>query len=422
VIGRAVARALLGRLRAGRLEVVEPGARSSFGPADAALRATVHAHSPRFWRAVARGSSGLGRAYRDGAWDCADLVSLVRIGAREMPRLDRVRRPLVPLQGALTRVAPNTRSAAREHVAAHYDLGDELFRLFLDPSMTYSCAVFGAPGESLAAAQERKLDLVCRRLDLRADDHLLEIGSGWGSLAVHAASRYGCRVTTTTISKRQHAAATARVRAAGLAGRVEVLARDYRDLRGRYDKLASIEMIEAVGWQYFDLFFSRCSQLLRPEGRMLLQAIVIDDGAYEVEKASRTFANELIFPSGCLPSLRVIGDCTHRVTDMRPDGVHDITRHYPETLRRWRERFLAAAPEAERLGYDRRFRRLWELYLAYCEAGFRERRIRAVQVSLAKPGYRRAREKERLAIASIRPAGPRDASFASASRPPGPST
>jgi cyclopropane-fatty-acyl-phospholipid synthase len=307
-------------------------------------------------------------------------------------------------------------------VAAHYDLGDDLFRLFLDPSMTYSCAVFGAPGESLAAAQERKLDLVCRRLDLRADDHLLEIGSGWGSLAVHAASRYGCRVTTTTISKRQHAAATARVRAAGLAGRVEVLARDYRDLRGRYDKLASIEMIEAVGWQYFDLFFSRCSQLLRPEGRMLLQAIVIDDGAYEVEKASRTFANELIFPSGCLPSLRVIGDCTHRVTDMRPDGVHDITRHYPETLRRWRERFLAAAPEAERLGYDRRFRRLWELYLAYCEAGFRERRIRAVQVSLAKPGYRRAREKERLAIASIRPAGPRDASFASASRPPGPST
>jgi cyclopropane-fatty-acyl-phospholipid synthase len=305
-----------------------------------------------------------------------------------MPRLDRMRRPFVPLRDALTRIPLNTRSGAREHIAAHYDLGNELFELFLDPGMTYSCAVFDQPGASLAEAQERKLDLVCRKLGLGPDDHVVEIGTGWGSFALHAAGRYGCRVTTTTISAEQHARATERVRAAGLADRVEVLDRDYRDLRGRYDKLVSIEMIEAVGWQYFDEYFASCDRLLRPGGEMLLQAIVIDDDAYEAEKASRTFIRELVFPAGCLPSVRVIDDCLRRVTDLRRLRLDDLTAHYPETLRRWRERFVAAADRLERLGYDRPFRRLWELYLAYCEAGFRERRIRVVQMGMAKAGDR----------------------------------
>jgi cyclopropane-fatty-acyl-phospholipid synthase len=384
VIARAAASALLRRMRSGRLVVDDGTRRHEFGAPGAELEATVRVHTPRAWRRLLTGSVGLGRSYVDGDWDCSDTVSLFRIGAREMPRLDRMRRPFLPLRDALSRIPRNTRAAAREHIAAHYDLGNELFELFLDPGMTYSCAVFDGPGESLADAQERKLDLVCRKLGLGPGDHVVEIGSGWGSFALHAAGRYGCRVTTTTISAEQHARATERVRAAGLSDRVEVLAQDYRDLRGRYDKLVSIEMVEAVGWQYFDEYFSSCSRLLRPGGEMLLQAIVIDDDAYEAEKASRTFIREMVFPAGCLPSVRVIDDCLRRVTDLRRLHMDDLTAHYPETLRRWRERFVAAAGQLEGLGYDRPFRRLWELYLAYCEAGFRERRIRVVQMSLAK--------------------------------------
>jgi cyclopropane-fatty-acyl-phospholipid synthase len=413
---------VLGRIESGRLEVVEGGRHRFFGPSDSALRATITVHSPRFWPSYFRGSAGLARSYRDGEWTCDDLVSLVRIGAREMPRLDRVRRPLNPLQRAFTRVARNTRDRARRHVAAHYDLGDELFEVFLDGTMTYSCALFDAPGTSLAEAQERKLDAICRKLQLGPGDHVLEIGSGWGSFAIHAAGRYGCRVTTTTISRSQHDTAVERVREEGLSDRVEVLFEDYRDLRGRYDKLVSVEMIEAVGWQYFDDFFRRCSDLLAPDGLMLLQAILIDDDAFEAEKATRSFMNEFIFPSGCLPSLRVVEDCTRRVTDMALAGVEDITAHYPETLRRWRENFVAASGRVAELGYDRAFRRLWELYFAYCEGGFRERRITVAQLALAKPGYLRSLENTRFDIASISTAGPREASFASASLPPGPST
>ncbi len=387
MIARAFASALLGRTRAGHLVVEERGRRLEFGPPAAALEGHVEVRSPRFWRALTRGSAALARSYVAGEWESRDLVSLFRIGAREMPRLDRLRRPFLPVRDALTRIPLNTRSAARDHVAAHYDLGNDLFELFLDPSMTYSCAVFDPPDAALAEAQERKLDLVCRKLDLGPDDHVLEIGTGWGSFALHAAGRYGCRVTTTTISAAQHARALERVRDAGLADRVEVLSEDYRDLRGRYDKLVSIEMIEAVGWQYFDEYFGACSRLLRPDGAMLLQAIVIDDEAYEAEKASRSFIRELVFPSGCLPSVEVIDGCLDRVTDLRRLHLDDLTAHYPETLRRWRERFVAAAAAAERLGYDRGFQRLWELYLAYCEAGFRERRIRVVQMSLAKPAH-----------------------------------
>jgi cyclopropane-fatty-acyl-phospholipid synthase len=214
---------------------------------------------------------------------------------------------------------------------------------------------------------------------------VLEIGGGWGSFALHAAERYGCRVTTTTISREQHEVASQRVLDAGLEKRVTVLLDDYRDLRGRYDKLATIEMIEAVGWQYFDLFFRRCGELLDPRGLMLLQAIVIDDRAYEVEKASRSFIKELIFPAGCLPSVEVISRCVARVTNLRMLDLEDITGHYPETLRRWRENFVRRAGE---LGYDLQFRRLWELYLAYSEGGFRERRIGDVQALFAGPAYR----------------------------------
>jgi cyclopropane-fatty-acyl-phospholipid synthase len=388
MFARFASRLLLGRLREGRLEVVERGRRRAFGPAAASLVATVRVHDASFWRALLGGSRGIADAYAAGVWESDDLVTLVRIAARAMPRLDRWRRPLAPLRNVLSRVPRNTRAGARRHIAAHYDLGNDLFRLFLDESMTYSCALFQRPGVSLREAQEDKLERVCRKLELGPEDHVLEIGSGWGSFALHAASRFGCRVTTTTISRDQHEVAAQRVRDAGLEDRVTVLLEDYRDVRGRYDKLVSIEMIEAVGWQYFDLFFRRCDELLDPRGLMLLQAIVIDDCAYEVEKASRSFIRELIFPSGCLPSVEVISRCVSRATRLRMLDLEDITGHYPETLRRWRENFLRVAGRAGELGYDLRFRRLWELYLAYSEGGFRERRIGDVQALFAGPAYR----------------------------------
>jgi cyclopropane-fatty-acyl-phospholipid synthase len=388
MIGRHLSVALLNRLRAGRVELHEGERRWAFGPADSALAATVRLHDDRFLRALPRGSLALAEAYADGAWDSDDLVTLVRVGAREVPRIDRLRRPFAPLRSALSRVPRNTRNGSRRHIAAHYDLGNEMFRLFLDETMTYSCAFFESPGVTLREAQEAKLDRVCRKLELGPDDHVLEIGTGWGSFALHAAGRYGCRVTTTTISREQHTAAVGRVREAGLEDGVTVLLEDYRDLRGQFDKLVSIEMIEAVGWQYFDLFFRRCSGLLRPDGLMLLQAITIADRAYKVERAARSFMNQLIFPAGCLPSVEVIRRCVDRVTDMSMLNLEDITEHYPETLRRWRENFVRSANRAAALGYDLRFRRLWELYFAWCEGGFRERRIGDVQALLAKPSYR----------------------------------
>jgi cyclopropane-fatty-acyl-phospholipid synthase len=390
MIARALIHGLLGRLRAGRIDVVEGGARRSFGPAGAGLSAVVRVNDPAFWRALARrGSRGLGESYADGAWDCDDLVPLVRIAAREAPRFDRLRAPLTPLRNALAaRTRLNTRTRAREQAAAHYDLGNELFALFLDETMTYSCGVFDPPEASLREAQEAKLDMVCRKLELDPADHLVEIGTGWGSLALHAAGEYGCHVTTTTLSREQHEVATERVREAGLDDRVDVLLRDYRDLRGRHSKLASIEMIEAVGWQHFDSFFECCSRLLEPDGLMLLQAITIDDRAYDIEKSVRSFSSDVIFPGGCLPSAAEIRRATAAATDMRILDLEDITAGYPPTLRHWRENWLAAADEAARLGADRRFIRLFEFYFAWCEGGFIERRIGDVQALLAKPAYR----------------------------------
>jgi cyclopropane-fatty-acyl-phospholipid synthase len=260
----------------------------------------------------------------------------------------------------------------------------------LDPTLTYSCALFDRDGMTLEEAQLAKLDLVCDKLELSASDRVLEIGTGWGSFALHAAGTRGCHVTTTTISRRQHAYALQRVRRAGLEHRVTVLNTDYRDLTGRYDKLASIEMIEAVGWRHTGNFFAACSRLLERHGAMLLQAITIDDRLYELEKGSRSFIKERIFPGGSLPSMEAIAHDLARRTDLQLVHLQDITASYVRTLRLWRERFLEAAAALGKFGYDERFRRLWTLYLAYCEAGFAERRICDVQLLLAKPRSRLA--------------------------------
>jgi cyclopropane-fatty-acyl-phospholipid synthase len=384
---RVAASVLLRQIRVGSLTFVERGERRTLGKGHPA--ATIEVHDPGFWRMLMRGSRGLAESYARGWWDSPDLVAVVRLAARNAVLIDRVRSATAALWTPHQRIRElgqrRTRQRSRLDVAAHYDLGDELFERMLDPTMMYSCALFERPGMTLQEASEAKLERVCERLRLGPADHVLEIGTGWGGFAVHAAATRGCRVTTTTISRRQHEYAVERVRGAGLGDRVTVLMRDYRDLRGRFDKLVSIEMIEAVGWQQIGRFFSRCSDLLTPHGAMLLQAITIDDRAYEVEKASRSFIKEYIFPGGCLPSMEVIMRHLARRTDLQAVGLDDLTSSYVETLRRWRQSFAAHAAELADLGYDERFQRIWTLYLAYCEGGFAERRICDVQLLLAKP-------------------------------------
>ena len=391
-IARLIVRRLLRRTRHGSLSIAEEGNAAVFGiPAEGGPAVYVNVHDGRFYRSLLRGSLGVSEAYTQRWFDCPDLPELARLAALNMPALDRWRRALRPVvalpQAAARWGHRNTPTRARSNVAAHYDLGNDLFRLMLDETMMYSCAIFDESETSLHEAQLAKLDRICRKLDLQPDDHVLEVGTGWGGFAIHAASRYGCRVTTTTISEEQHAFACERVRAAGLEHRVTLLLEDYRDLEGTFDKLVSIEMIEAVGWQYFDTFFKRCASLLTPQGAMLLQAITIDDRAYDVEKAKRSFANTHVFPGGCLPSLRVISKSLARVTDLRTIQLEDLTAHYVRTLHCWRENFLAQLDRVRSLGYDAEFQRMWELYLAYCEGGFRGGRIGTVQLLLAKPRF-----------------------------------
>ena len=389
---RALVGAVLGRTKGGEIEVVEDGGSRVYGePTD--LRATVRINDPAAWRGPLHGSIGLGEGFVDGLWETDDLVALIQIGARSLANQHRgvsaawshTRQALHRLRGL---VPENTRGGARRNISAHYDLGNDLFAAFLDPTMMYSCAYFPRVGADLEEAQLAKLDRICARLQLGPDTHLLEIGTGWGGMAIHAARTTGCRVTTTTISQAQHDLATQRVREAGLEDRVTILLRDYRDLEGTYDRLVSVEMIEAVGWQYFDEYFKACDRLLADDGLFLLQAITVDDRLYEIEKASRSFANTHVFPGGCLPSLKRIADSVGSVTQMREIWLDDITAHYPPTLAIWRERFFAAWDKLRAHGYDERFKRLWDFYLSSSEAGFRERRIGDVQVLFAKRSFR----------------------------------
>jgi cyclopropane-fatty-acyl-phospholipid synthase len=390
-LARRIVLGLLGRMAAGRLELVEPDGRfHRLGPGGEP-RGRVHILHPGAWTALLRGSRGLAWSYADGLWESDDLTRVVRVAARNAPALDAVRRraslvrePYQRLRGA---GASRTRRESRENISRHYDLGNDLFALMLDETMMYSAAYFEAPEVSLYDASLAKLELVCDKLGLRSGDHVIEIGAGWGGFAVHAAATRGCRVTTTTISAEQHAHATERVARAGLGHLVTVLESDYRDLSGEYTALVSLEMIEAVGWKHFGTFFAKCSDLLAPDGRMLLQAITIDDRAYAVEKASKSFIRTAIFPDGCLPSQQVIADRLARHTDLRMLHHEDLTDHYVRTLQRWRENFENNADGLTALGCDDRFRRLWRMYLSYSEAGFAERRIAVGQTLLAKPRW-----------------------------------
>jgi cyclopropane-fatty-acyl-phospholipid synthase len=386
----------LDALAHGRLTIEDGVQRRSFGaPGADSVAAIVKVHDPRFYRSLILGGSlGAAEAYIHGFWTCDDIVNLVRVFCRNAELssgLERgAARMLSPLRLLSHRIRRNSRSGSRHNIAAHYDLGNDFFSLFLDPTLAYSCAIFPTGESTLLEASEAKFDRICRKLELKPEDHLLEIGTGWGGFALHATRKYGCRITTTTISRKQYDFAQNRVREAGLQNRVTVLMEDYRRLRGSYDKLVSIEMIEAVGYQYFDIYFRVCSELLKPQGMMLLQAIVIPDQKYDRYKRSVDFIQRYIFPGGCLPSIAAICRSLGRVTDFRLFHLEDITPHYAETLAYWRRQFLANLDQVKKLGFSEEFIRTWEFYFCYCEGGFRERAIGDVQMLLTKPACRRA--------------------------------
>ena len=386
---RAAALRLGRRLRHGRVVLQEDRLRTVLGAGEPTVEVTVH--DPRCYAALRHGSRGLADAYRRGWWDCDDLTTLVRLLLRNLAgtlgALDRLGAAAAPLLDPPARLRRPDKAADRRNIRAHYDIGNDFYALMLDPTMTYSCALFERPGMSLEAAQTAKLDRLCRRLGLSASDHVVEIGGGWGSFAVHAAERYGCRVTTTTISAAQHEYLTRRVSDAGLAGRVTVLGVDYRDLDGRYDKLVSVEMIEAVDWRDHPAFFAKCARLLRPDGLAAVQAIVIADSSFDRAKHHDDFIRRYIFPGGCLPSVTSITTDAGRA-GLRLVELEDIGAHYPETLRRWAENLRARATEVTALGLDPEFRRLWDLYLGYCAAAFLERHVSDVQLVLAGSGWR----------------------------------
>jgi cyclopropane-fatty-acyl-phospholipid synthase len=396
---RRLARELLFRrlsaIGEGVLRVVDADGTHRFGRATPAfpIDVTVEVLDSRAYvGAMLGGTVGLGEQYVDGAWRSDDLPGLMRLMVRNLGVMQGLERGLVavgePLRRARALLRRNTRDGSRRNIAAHYDLGNAFFRLFLDETMTYSSALYERPDMTLAEAQAAKYERICQVLRLGPDDHVVEIGTGWGGFAIHAASRHGCRVTTTTISRRQHEEASARIRARGLGDWIDLRLDDYRDLRGQFDKLVSIEMVEAVGREHLATYFGAVERLLRPEGEALIQAIVISDQHFEQAAAEVDFLKRYIFPGSCIPSLTALLQAATRGSDLRLRQLEDLTPHYATTLAAWRQRFLARRDEARGLGFDEVTLRAWDYYLAYCEGGFRERYLGSAHLHLARPRWR----------------------------------
>lgn len=393
-LARSLVLKRLQNLRHGRLLLCEGTQQHTFG-LHGAIEITLHVHDARFYGDIAFGGSvGAGEAWMLGYWSCDNLTALIRLMVLNQDVMDSLEggmawlaKPVLKLLHLMNR---NTEDGSRRNIAAHYDLGNDMFKLFLDPTMMYSSAIFDTPQMSLEQASISKLDRICRKLDLNENDHVLEIGTGWGGFAIHAAGRYGCKVTTTTISQAQFDLAVERVRNAGLQDKVNILLKDYRELEGQFDKLVSIEMIEAVGHQYYDTYFAACAKLLKPEGMMLLQGITIADQRYESAKNSVDFIQRYIFPGSCIPSVTALLSSITRASDLRLFNLEDIGPHYARTLAEWRHNFFANIEQVRALGYPEEFIRMWEFYLCYCEGGFEERALGDVHMLLVKPHNRKA--------------------------------
>jgi cyclopropane-fatty-acyl-phospholipid synthase len=389
---RKVVLSRLAEIERGRITLIEGAERYTFGSGEE-LRAALTVCDPTFYTDIAFGGSiGAAESYMSGFWSSDDLTALIRI-------IILNRKVLLDMEGGLSKItAPlhrllhtlrkNTRGGSRRNIAAHYDLGNDFYSLWLDETMTYSCNIFEREDTTPEDAAIAKYDRICRKLRLGPHDHVLEIGTGWGGFAIHAAKSYGCHVTTTTISRQQHDWAKARFAQEGLSGSIELLFEDYRDLKGKFDKLVSIEMIEAVGHQFLDAYFMKCSELLKDDGMMALQAITMTDQVYDAHLRSPDFIKRYIFPGSFVPSVNALIRSVAHATDMKLFDLEDITPHYARTLRTWRERFFANIEAVKELGYPDSFIRMWEYYLCYCEAGFRERYIGDAQMIFTKPDCR----------------------------------
>ncbi len=383
----------MAKLQHGHLHLTDAHGQVELGDASSELHVRIQVLDPAFYRAVAaNGSVGAGESYMDGQWCCDNLVGLIQLLVRNRDLLDGMETGMARLGGMALKawhaLRQNTRDGSRRNIAAHYDLGNDFFSLFLSPDLMYSSALWTDEHDTLEAASTRKLARICQQLQLKPGDRVIEIGTGWGGFALHAARHHGCHVTTTTISKEQHALAEQRVKAAGLQDRITLLLEDYRDLTGTYDKLVSIEMVEAIGAPYLDTYFGQLGRLLKPDGLGLIQAITIEDHRYEQAVKSVDFIKRFIFPGSFIPSVNALLAAKTRASDLALIGLDDFGLSYARTLQAWRERFMAQLSQVRAQQFDERFIRMWAFYLAYCEGGFRERSIGVAHLLLAKPGYR----------------------------------
>ena len=380
---------MLSGLQGGSLELVLPEGTFTFGEVRSELGAQLVVHRQRFFaRALVGGDTAIGEAYMDGDWSTPDLVSLMRLAVRNLAQLEKSNNFFSSLSRFADRLRhrlrKNTVEGSRRNIQAHYDLSNDFFKLFLDPGMVYSCAWYETPEDSLETAQFQKLDRICRKLELQPHDRVLEIGTGWGAFALHAARNYGCQVTTTTISRQQHDYARNLFDAAPTGSRIELLLRDYRDLSGSFDKIVSIEMFEAVGFEHYDEFFRACDRLLKPDGSMLLQTITMNEQRFARYLKQSDWIQKYIFPGAQLASIRGVLDSLARATRLSLFHAEDMGAHYARTLAAWRNRFLDRIADVEALGFDDRFIRMWDYYLAFCEGAFLERHISDFQLLLTK--------------------------------------
>ncbi|MGB2105632.1 MAG: class I SAM-dependent methyltransferase [Porticoccaceae bacterium] len=385
----------LRKISIGQVKIVDQLGEQLFGNPDQSgeLSVEIKVDDQRFYSDIAFGGTvAAGEAYMQGYWNCNNLTGLVRIMLRNRQVMDQVEGGFSLFKAPILRfihwLNRNSQAGSRRNIEAHYDLGNEMFELFLDPTMMYSCAYYPNNQASLNEASTAKLQRICEKLQLSEKDHVVEIGTGWGGFAIYAASHFGCKVTTTTISKQQYEVARQRVIAAGLEDKVTLLMQDYRDLQGAYDKLVSIEMIEAVGPQYLETYFAKCSTLLKPDGIMLIQAITIQDQFYDQAIKSVDFIQRYIFPGGFIPSVTAISNAVKKSTDTRLFQMEDIGPHYATTLRDWRKNFFNNIEQIKGLGYSKQFIAMWEFYLCYCEGGFLERTLGTSHMVFIKPENR----------------------------------
>lgn len=386
---RRIVLAVLNQIKDGQIELIEQNQVHNLGNLHSPLKATVVVKdATTYIDFVKSGSIGAAKAYIEDRWTSPNLTDMIQVFALAQEQLDHIEQKMSWLSKIghklFHRRNNNSINGSKSNILAHYDLGNNLYKNFLDQRMQYSAAIYSNENQSLEHAQELKLETICQRLELSAEDHLIEIGSGWGGLAIYAAQNYGCKVTTTTISDEQYNYAKAQIEAKGLSEQITLLKQDYRKLEGQYDKLVSIEMIEAVGHEYFQTFFDKCNSLLKPNGKLLIQAITIADNRYEHYVKNVDFIQRYIFPGGCLPSVKILKQNISQHTDMVVENIHDIGLHYARTISDWRVRFEQNWQQIKQQGFDDTFKRLWHYYLCYCEGAFLARATSTVHLVAQK--------------------------------------